>query len=141
MTSNDPPGESAESGPATRATTPAPPSAAAVADGNTLRSTRTSAFWVALVVGLVVLVLLIVFILENGQHARVSYFGAHADLPLGVALLLGAVIGGLVVALAGVARILQLRARARRARREIGTSSGGVHRSVTGQDVPQHGGP
>ncbi len=83
------------------------------------RRTRISAFWIALVVSLVVLVLLIVFVLENGRDARVSYFGAHADLPLGVALLLGAVIGGLVVALAGAARILQLRARARRLRRDV----------------------
>lgn len=80
------------------------------------RRTRTSAVWVALVASLVVLVLLLVFILENGQRVHVSFLGAHGALPLGVALLLAAVIGGLVVALSGAARILQIRARARRAR-------------------------
>jgi len=39
--------------------------------------------------------------------------GAHGHLPEGIALLLAAVIGGLFVVLAGVARILQLRLRAR----------------------------
>jgi len=76
--------------------------------------TRTSGYWAAVVVGLLVMLVLIVFILENGQRARVSFFGAHGNLPEGVALLLAAVIGGLFVVLAGAARILQLRARSAR---------------------------
>lgn len=76
-----------------------------------LTRTRTSGFWAAMVVGLLVLVVLIVFILENGQRAKVSFLGAHTDLPQGVALLLAAAIGGLVVVLVGGARILQLRSR------------------------------
>lgn len=75
--------------------------------------TRASGFWASVVVGLLVLLILIVFILENGQRASVSFFGAHGHLPQGVALLLAAVIGGLIVVLAGMARILQLRNRAR----------------------------
>jgi uncharacterized integral membrane protein len=60
-----------------------------------------------------VLLVLIIFILENGQRASISFMGARGHLPEGVALLLAAVIGGLFVVLAGVARILQLRLRAR----------------------------
>ena len=75
--------------------------------------TRTSGYWTAIVVGLLVLVVLLIFILENGQSAKVSFFGAHTHLPEGVALLLAAVIGGLVVVFAGAARILQLRSRTR----------------------------
>jgi uncharacterized integral membrane protein len=75
--------------------------------------TRASGYWAAVVIGLLVLLVLLVFILENGQSARVSFFGAHGHLPEGVALLLAAVIGGLFVVLAGAARILQLRSRAR----------------------------
>jgi uncharacterized integral membrane protein len=74
--------------------------------------TRASGFWAAVVVGLLVLLVLVIFILENGQRASVSFFGAHGHLPEGVALLLAAVIGGLFVVLAGAARILQLRKRA-----------------------------
>lgn len=79
--------------------------------------TRAGGLWVSVAVALVVLLVLAVFILENGQHVKVSFFGAHGSLPLGVALLLAAVFGGLVVVAAGTVRILQLRRRARRAER------------------------
>jgi hypothetical protein len=39
----------------------------------------------------------------------VSFFGAHGHLPMGVALLLAAVFGILLVALPGTVRIVQLR--------------------------------
>ena len=74
--------------------------------------TRASGYWAAVVVGLLLLVVLLIFILENGQRAKVSFFGAHTHLPQGVALLLAAVIGGLFVVIVGAARILQLRSRA-----------------------------
>ncbi|GAA0901041.1 MULTISPECIES: LapA family protein [Streptomyces violaceusniger group] len=47
----------------------------------------------------------------------VSYFGAHGHVPLRVALLLAAVGGILLTGLAGSARIMQLRATARKHRR------------------------
>ena len=84
--------------------------------------TRASGYWAAVVVGLLVLLVLIIFILENGQRARVSFFGARGELPQGVALLLAAVIGGLFVVLAGAARILQLRSRARTTNRHHGAA-------------------
>jgi uncharacterized integral membrane protein len=65
----------------------------------------------------VVLLLLLIFILENSQSVSIGYFGAHGHLPLGVALLLAAVLGVLLVALPGTARILQLRVVCRRHRR------------------------
>jgi uncharacterized integral membrane protein len=46
--------------------------------------TRASGYWAAVVVGLLVLVVLIIFILENGQRADVSFLGAHTHLPEGV---------------------------------------------------------
>ena len=64
----------------------------------------------------VVLLLLLVFILENGQRADIGYFGAHGHLPLGIALLLAAVAGALLVIIPGTARIMQLRRTARRHR-------------------------
>jgi uncharacterized integral membrane protein len=64
---------------------------------------------VASVLFAVVLLLLLIFVLENGQRADVAFFGAHGHLPMGVALLLAAVFGILLVALPGTARIVQLR--------------------------------
>ena len=65
----------------------------------------------------VVLLLLLIFILENGQKVSVTFFGATGHLPLGVALLLAAVLGILLVVIPGTARIVQLRVTARRHRR------------------------
>ncbi len=65
----------------------------------------------------VVLLLLLIFILQNGATVQVSYLGAHGRLPLGVAMLLSTVCGVLLVVLAGAARISQLRTTARRHRR------------------------
>jgi uncharacterized integral membrane protein len=61
-----------------------------------------------------VLLLLLIFVLQNGQSVDVSFLGLHGHLPMGVALLLSAVVGVLVVALPGTARIVQLRAFGRR---------------------------
>ena len=72
----------------------------------------------AAVVFAFVLLLLLIFVLQNDQRVDVSFLGAHGQLPLGVALLLAAVFGVLLVALPGTARIMQLRILShRRARR------------------------
>src|SRR5690242_4713684 len=82
-----------------------------------IKRTRTSGLWVAVGFFAIILLLLLIFILQNGAEVNVSYLGAHGHLPLGVALLLAAVCGVLLVVLAGAARISQLRAVARRHRR------------------------
>ena len=82
----------------------------------TVDRTRTGGLWVALIAAAVVILLLLIFILQNTEQVEVSLFGANPDLPLGVALLLAAVLGALIVALVGTARIVQLRILARRHR-------------------------
>ena len=82
-----------------------------------IKRTRTGGIWVAVGFFAVVLLLLLIFILQNNTDVSVSYLGMHGHLPLGVALLLAAVCGVLLVVLAGTARIAQLRATARRHRR------------------------
>jgi uncharacterized integral membrane protein len=82
-----------------------------------IKRTRTSGIWVAVGFFAVILLLLLIFILQNGTQVSVSYLGMHGHLPLGVALLLAAVSGVLLVVLAGAARISQLRATARRHRK------------------------
>jgi uncharacterized integral membrane protein len=84
---------------------------------HTIKRTRLSGTWVAISLFALVLVFLLIFILQNSHTVDVSYFGAHGHLPLGVALLLAAVCGILLVSLAGGARILQLRATARKHRK------------------------
>lgn len=82
------------------------------------RTTRAGMVWAAVIVALLALILLIVFILQNQQPARVFFLGLDGTVALGIALLMAAVGGGVLVAAAGGARIIQLRSNARRARKE-----------------------
>ena len=82
-----------------------------------IKRTRISGLWVAVAFFAVILLLLLIFILQNGATVHLSYLGMHGHLPLGVALLLAAVSGVLLTMLAGAARISQLRTVARRHRR------------------------
>jgi uncharacterized integral membrane protein len=100
----------------------APPAAPAAAvppplPQHRIKRTRTGGIWVAVGFFAVILLLLLIFILQNNTDVSVSYLGMHGHLPLGVALLLAAVCGVLLVVLAGTARIGQLRATARRHRK------------------------
>lgn len=79
--------------------------------------TRVSGFWVAAVSFALLLLLLAIFLLQNGQRVQISYLGTNSRLPLAVAMLLSAVAGALLVATAGVARVLQLRHVARAERK------------------------
>jgi uncharacterized integral membrane protein len=65
--------------------------------------------WSAVVVLVASLVLVIVFILQNLQAVAVSFLVFHGRVPLGVALLVAATLGGLIVVAAGAARVVQLR--------------------------------
>jgi lipopolysaccharide assembly protein A len=97
----------------------APPAAAPLPlpPQHRIKRTRTGGIWVAVGFFAVILLLLLIFILQNNTDVSVSYLGMHGHLPLGVALLLAAVCGVLLVVLAGTARIGQLRATARRHRK------------------------
>jgi uncharacterized integral membrane protein len=79
--------------------------------------TRIGGLWIGAVFFALILLLLLIFILENGQRVSISFFGAHGHLPLGVALLLAAVLGVLLVVIPGTGRIIQLRVTARRHQR------------------------
>jgi uncharacterized integral membrane protein len=102
----------------TREQVPAePPGTTQVLPQHRIKRTRTSGVWVAVAFFAVVLLFLLIFILQNSQKVDISFLGAHGHLPLGVALLLAAVCGVLLVVLAATARISQLRTTARRHRR------------------------
>ncbi|MEN0136643.1 MAG: lipopolysaccharide assembly protein LapA domain-containing protein [Rhodococcus sp. (in: high G+C Gram-positive bacteria)] len=87
-----------------------------VARGKGIKHTRAGATWTGLVVGILLLVLLLVFILQNLDTITLELFGWDFSLPLGVALLFAAVAGAVIMALAGGVRILQIRHAAKRQR-------------------------
>lgn len=78
--------------------------------------TRAGMVWAAVASGLVVLIVLIAFILQNQDYVQVKFFGLEGSVPLGIALFIAAVGGGVLVAIAGAARIIQLRLAAHRQR-------------------------
>ncbi|HTE67780.1 MAG TPA: lipopolysaccharide assembly protein LapA domain-containing protein [Actinomycetes bacterium] len=84
---------------------------------HTIEPTRTSMVWTMVGIGVVLLVAILVFILQNSQRVRVRFLMVDGTLPLGVALLFGALLGALLVLVAGASRVLQLRVVARRHRR------------------------
>jgi lipopolysaccharide assembly protein A len=80
-------------------------------------STKISGMRIALIAGVVVLIVVLIFIIQNAHTVSISFMGAHLHLSLAVALLLAAVAGALVMAAAGTARITELRQVMRRDRR------------------------
>jgi len=104
--------------PASSKGTPPDPTATAgeylVSPESAVKFTRAAALWSALIVGFVILIVLLVFIMQNTDSATVHFFAWEWNLPIGVGVLLAAVCGGLLTVAAGTARIVQLRRAAKR---------------------------
>jgi uncharacterized integral membrane protein len=79
-----------------------------------VRFTRAAALWSAIIIGFLILIVLLIFIAQNTESAQFAFLGWHWSLPLGVAILLAAVCGGLIAVLGGAARIFQLRRAAKK---------------------------
>ena len=73
--------------------------------------TRISAAWFGVVAAALVLVLLLIFILQNTRSVKITYFTASGTIPVGVALLFAAIGGVLLAGLVASLRIWQLRHR------------------------------
>lgn len=76
--------------------------------------TRASTTYAGVAGALLVLVLVLIFIIQNLHQTSVHFFTADFRLPTGIVILIAAVAGGLLVLLASGARVLQLRRMARR---------------------------
>lgn len=86
--------------------------------GKQSHGSRTGALWSATTASIVLLVLLIIFILQNSGRVSIVFFGLEGTVPIGMALLIAAVGGAAIVAIAGIARVARLRISARRSRRQ-----------------------
>jgi uncharacterized integral membrane protein len=105
------PAQRAEAPPAATAPPPrldAPPPESAV------KFTRTASIWSSLIAGFLILIVLLIFITQNTESAQLTFLSWSATLPLGVAILLAAIGGGLLTVLVGTARIYQLRRAAKK---------------------------
>ena len=70
--------------------------------------------------GLVVLVLLLVFILQNNTPAQFRFWSGTFTLPLGVAMLFAAIAGALITVMVGTVRMIVLGRRVRKLERQHG---------------------
>ncbi|WP_453983874.1 LapA family protein [Brevibacterium casei] len=68
----------------------------------------SAGMWFSLILGAVIVVLLLIFILQNNVPAQFQYFGWQFQLPLGVAMLFAAIGGILVAGIIGSVRIFVL---------------------------------
>ena len=85
--------------------------------------TRISGLRTGMIAGLAILILMVIFIIQNTHAVNISFLGAHLHLSLAVALILAAIAGALLMAAVGTARITQLRRTMRRDRsRGTGTA-------------------
>ena len=73
-----------------------------------VKHTRTGATWTAIILGTLLLIVLLIFIVQNGEPTKVVFLSWDVSLPLGVLLLAAAIIGILGTALVGAARMFQV---------------------------------
>jgi uncharacterized integral membrane protein len=71
--------------------------------------TRTSAAWLGVWAGVVVLILLIIFVAQNTDPVEITFLWMHGSLPLALALLIAGVGAAIVAMGVAAARITQLR--------------------------------
>jgi len=79
-----------------------------------VKPTKASAVWTALAVGVLVLVAILIFVVQNGAKVRINFLWLHFSLALGIALLISAILGILLTLAVGSVRMLQLRRLAKR---------------------------
>jgi lipopolysaccharide assembly protein A len=107
--------------PSANGSAPPPPAAPQAPRAGRLH-TRISGLRTGLIAGFAILIVVMIFIIQNTHAVNISFLGAHLHLSLAVALLLAAIAGALLMAAAGTARITQLRRIMRRDRRKANTS-------------------
>lgn len=78
-------------------------------DSGHVKGSRSSALYIGLVVAAILAIVVLIFIIQNSDPVTIQFFGLEGSLPTGVAILLAAVVGILIVAIPGSVRILQLR--------------------------------
>lgn len=111
--SNDAQSAPADPPPALSDTVQAPPGTAPSETAD-VGLTRAGALWTSLILGFLVLIVLLIFITQNTESASFTFLHWHWSLPLGVAILLAAIGGGLLTGLVSAARMFQLRRAAKK---------------------------
>jgi uncharacterized integral membrane protein len=78
--------------------------------------TRTSAMWLGVWAGVLVVILLIIFVAQNTASVEINFLWMSGRISLALAMLIAGVAGAIVAMAVAAARIIQLRRMVRRAR-------------------------
>ena len=74
-----------------------------------IKSTRASRAWMRIFPSLIILAALLIFIFQNLGNAKITFVTLSGTMPLALALIEAAALGGLLVLVLGSIRIAQLR--------------------------------
>lgn len=79
-----------------------------------VKKTTSGSMWAGLVISAILLIVLLVFILQNQQESALHLFGWTWNFPVGVGMLFAAILGALITALVGGWRMFDLRRQIRK---------------------------
>ncbi|MUM15477.1 DUF1049 domain-containing protein [Mycobacterium sp. CBMA271] len=79
-----------------------------------VKRTRAAATWTGVILGLLILILLLVFILQNLESTTTYFLAWEVHMPLGITVLFAAIAGAALTGLVGGVRIIQLRRAAKK---------------------------
>jgi uncharacterized integral membrane protein len=74
-----------------------------------VKHTRINALWVGLIAGAIITLLLLIFIVQNVESQSIHLLFWTVDLPLGVSLLIAAILGAVITGIVGSLRMYQVR--------------------------------
>lgn len=74
-----------------------------------MKGTRSGTLYLGLIVAALLAILVLIFIVQNDHPTVIKFLVFEVKMPIGVAILLAAVVGVLIVAVPGTMRIIQLR--------------------------------
>ena len=80
----------------------------------------SAGMWASLILGAVIVVLLLIFILQNNGPADFQYFGWQFQLPLGIAMLFAAIGGIFIAGIIGSVRIFVLNRKLKKISKALG---------------------
>ncbi|WP_081631584.1 lipopolysaccharide assembly LapA domain-containing protein [Nocardia sp. 348MFTsu5.1] len=74
-----------------------------------VKHTRINALWVGLIAGAIITLLLLIFIVQNVESQSIHLLFWTVELPLGVSLLIAAILGAVITGIVGSLRMYQVR--------------------------------
>ena len=91
--------------------------AASLHEANKIPMGKLVRIWSAIILSIALLVFLIIFLAQNQDMVTIKFLGFSGELNLGLMLFIAALAGGLIVAIIVAARVIKIRANARKERK------------------------